>query len=210
MNTHTQSRFLRGSLFGLVALAMICTTIVFASRSTGERLVSGPDGTPAVVAIIDLKTVVEGLDAFTKTNEELETLRVELQGGLQRQLDAIEAKTALMDMLPDASTEYRRADDERLLMVMELRANEAGADQELAFQRSRRLRALYQDVRAAIATLSSQSGWDLVIQNDSVVELPEIATNEEMLRQISARRVLFAGTRLEVTQDVITFMNSKG
>jgi Skp family chaperone for outer membrane proteins len=72
---------------------------------------------------------------------------------------------------------------------------------------ARVLRRIYENVRKAVAELAQHEGWDLVILDDTVVELPRETTETEMTRQISARRLLYAAKQIDVTEDVIAHMN---
>jgi hypothetical protein len=55
--------------------------------------------------------------------------------------------------------------------------------------------------------MATSNGYDLVLVNDSLAEIPP-GTEEELNRQISARRILFANPRIDLTDELIAYMNA--
>ena len=52
-----------------------------------------------------------------------------------------------------------------------------------------------------------EQSYDFVIVDDSVVRLPTDVSEAETMRQISARRLLYTDPRVDITRDVIEWMN---
>ena len=66
---------------------------------------------------------------------------------------------------------------------------------------------MYKHIREASAELAQQNGWDYVFVNETVVELPE-GDNIDMGAVISARRMLYANAAMDVSDQLIEFMNA--
>ena len=66
---------------------------------------------------------------------------------------------------------------------------------------------LYDKIKGAAMKFADEQGYDIILVNDSVVEIPENTDN--ILAQISSRRVLFARQQMDVTDQLIQAMNSE-
>jgi Skp family chaperone for outer membrane proteins len=76
-----------------------------------------------------------------------------------------------------------------------------------AREESRGMRHVFNSIKEAIITLSSQNGWDYVFVNETVVQLPEGDTID-MSAAIGARRMLYANPEMDVTDTLIEYMNA--
>ena len=61
-------------------------------------------------------------------------------------------------------------------------------------------------IKDAANTMADERGLDLILVDDSVVPIPEDA--QDILAQISSRRVLFAREQLDITNALIAEMNT--
>ena len=55
--------------------------------------------------------------------------------------------------------------------------------------------------------MSRANGYDIVLVDDTVAELPEDTTEAETMRQISARRMLYANPQVDISDELIVRMN---
>jgi Skp family chaperone for outer membrane proteins len=68
------------------------------------------------------------------------------------------------------------------------------------------IRRIYDKIKSSAQAMADERGYDLILVDDSVVPIP--AQTKDILGQISSRRVLFARQQLDVTDALITEMNS--
>jgi hypothetical protein len=57
--------------------------------------------------------------------------------------------------------------------------------------------------------MAEQNQYDIVFVDDSIAALPENTTESEMMRQISARRMLYSSPRIDITDFMIAQMNAE-
>jgi Skp family chaperone for outer membrane proteins len=163
--------------------------------------------TPTVVATVDLQKVFEKVNERAAADKELEALRDELAREVERQRGVIEVLRQDLDIFPAGSPEHQKASRELTEKAFALQAQMDYVEAKRNVSNARVLRRIYENVRKAVAELAGHEGWDLVILDDTVVELPLETTETEMTRQISARRLLYAAKEIDVTEDVIAHMN---
>ncbi|MFK7961788.1 MAG: OmpH family outer membrane protein [Phycisphaerales bacterium] len=195
----------RINLTAIACCAMICGTVLIAGRSHAVRLISSMRS-PAVVATIDLERVMTQVDLFSAGDREIQALGVSLDAELQAQRDSIEVMTEDAELLTGVAREDKLRELE--LAAENLRVAAQFAEYKVRAARSAHLREIYNQVKTVSASMAAANQWDVVIVNDSLVALPEIAPEDEMMRQISARRIIFADGRIDVTQMLVDAINA--
>lgn len=187
----------------LLLLIMVAGALAYQSLA----LRPGPVTEPAVIASVNLELVFGSLDLRGAANAELEKLATSLDDELTRQKELLDVKEEDLAFMTPGSDAYRQTEVEMLEMSGRLAAYVEFADKKMNIERSRVLREIYDEIKATIAALCDEEGYDVVFVDDSIVELPEVATEAEMMRQISARRMLHTRSRIDISQDVIQRMN---
>ena len=66
---------------------------------------------------------------------------------------------------------------------------------------------MYDQIRASSAKLAKRNRWDVVFVNDAAVPLPD-GDSPNIMGEISSRRVLYANIELDVTDQLIEYMNA--
>lgn len=196
----------RVSLTALACCAMICGTVLLAPVVQASRQAGGSSA--AVVATIDLERLIDNLEAMKAANDELAAAAQSYQSQIQRQREALELLYEETELLVGQQKDAKLAEAE--LLADELRVSTDFAAGKLEEMRVRSLRRIYEDVRIAAAEVSRANGWDLVLVNDALVEVPPVASQQELMRQISARRVIYGDTRIDVTDVLISALNGAG
>lgn len=163
--------------------------------------------TPAVVACVDLEKVFNGLSAKTAADEHLKQVAEQLTAEGNRKAEAIKQMEADLNDLAEGSPRYRELQDNALLEAQKYRAYVEFSRAKIDSERSRTIKRIYLDIRKAAEEMGNTNGYDLVLVNDSLAEIPP-GTEEEMNRQISARRILFASPRIDITAEVVAYMNA--
>lgn len=196
----------RFSLTAIACCAMVCGTVLLAPVVEASRQNASSDA--AVVATIDLERVIESLDAMEAANAELTEAAESYQSQIQRQRETLELLYEETELLVGQQKDEKLAEAE--LLADELKITSDFAAGKLEEMRVRVLRGIYEDVRIAAARISKANGWDLVLVNDALVEVPPVGSQQELMRQISARRVIYGDTRIDVTDVLINALNGAG
>jgi Skp family chaperone for outer membrane proteins len=179
---------------------------VLAAAFLAFLAVNGP-GRPSSVATVNLEQIFQGLDLRLKADEQLVKVAGELDARAAELRGMIDDKKADLDIFPKGSTKHQQTLSEVARLSYQLQAHLDFAIQKLDFEKSITLRRIYGDIKAAVSQLAQTNGYDIVVVDDSVVSLPTDANETETMRQISARRLLFTNNGIDITKDVIAYMN---
>ena len=189
-------------------LVLVVGVVVGAMAFGGEanRLAAPPR--PTVIATVNLEEVFRGLNEYQSVNERLKALAAELDKEGTRRRDEITRLGDDINLLP-AGPNRDNLERDWLRKSHDLQAYVEFATRKLNDAQSRALRDLYERIRGDIAALATSSGYDVVFVDDSVAVLPEVASEAEMMRQISARRILYAGKEIDITKQVVDAINAR-
>ncbi|MBZ0172910.1 MAG: OmpH family outer membrane protein, partial [Phycisphaerales bacterium] len=163
----------------------------------------------SAVAVIDLAKLLDGLDERGYMEQELNKQIQKRQGELGQIVGEIKRMTADIELLTE--TDPSRIEKIRDLRIKEVQAQALSqfVKEQLSLEKGKMLADLYKKVQAAVCDIAARDGWDVVLIDDSELDLPQMANEQQMLQLILSRRVLCAGDNVEVTDDVKTLMNNQ-
>lgn len=162
-----------------------------------------PPPSPAVVATVDLERVLTGIGAFGRANERLEALGEQLDTEDEAMRQEIADLQADLEFLPAGSENSLETQRKIHWLAHRRRAFLEFAQRKISVEQSRTLRTLYDQVISEIQQMSDESAFDVVLVNDSASPMPDQLTEQELMRQISSRRILHAGRRIDITDELI-------
>lgn len=171
----------------------------FAIRST----VKAP---PIAVGVVNLEVVFAGLTVRAEADAALQQMADNLQQDGEGQSQAIEDLAADLEDYPPGSDKYQQVLEDYSLKTLEYQAFIEFSRQKISIEKSLIYKRIYQSIRAAATEIAQEEGYQLVIVDDGVRELPPVA-EAEMIRQISARKVLYADSSIELTEKLLARMN---
>lgn len=163
----------------------------------------------SAVAVIDLAKLLDGLDERGFMEQELNTQIEKRQGELDQIVGEIKRMTEEIELLTE--TDPSRIEKIRDLRIKEVQAQALSqfVKEQLSLEKGKMLADLYQKVQVAVCDIAARDGWDVVLIDDSELDLPAMANEQQMLQLILSRRVLCAGDNVDVTDDVKTLMNNQ-
>lgn len=162
---------------------------------------------PTSLATVNLEQVFQGLNLRLQADEQLVKVAGELDARSEELRGLIEDKNADLDLFPAGSTKHQQTLSEVARLSYQLQAHLDFAVQKLDFEKAITLRGIYSDIKVAVSQIAQERGIDVVVVDDSVVALPREANETETMRQISARRLLFTNNGIDITNDVVAYMN---
>ena len=146
--------------------------------------------------------------AFSSRGDaELILLAESLDGQGDGKREEIEMLAQDLELFPPGSPQYQSASQDIAKRTFELQAFLDFTVRKLDLRKARTLRTIYGDIKNSVAAIAEDQSYDFVIVNDSVVTLPTDVSEAETMRQISARRLLYANSQVDITRDVIERMN---
>jgi Skp family chaperone for outer membrane proteins len=164
---------------------------------------------PAVIATVDLEQVFSGLGEYVEANDRLQVLGNELDAERERRREQITMLEEERELYAPGSEKQQETDERIALKSYQLQAYIEWAGRKLEAEKAHVLRELYGRVRDAIDDMARENGYDVVFVDDTVVDIQRTGSEQETMRQISARRMLYTNETIDVTQAVIDRMNQQ-
>jgi outer membrane protein len=169
-----------------------------------------PPAQPTAVATLDIVTVFEQLNERSTLESQLKN-RVEKR---QSQLDEI--NKSIQAIQADLETTLKPGTDEykeRVRQFMEQRAvaeaRRTALQQIISIDQGAMRRQLYTKIQDAVKRIAERDGIDIVIFDDSVLPVPEDASDNDVYRTIITKGIIYRHDSIDLTQRVITLMNNE-
>ena len=162
---------------------------------------------PAVVATVNLERVYGAIPQKANAEQSLEAFGRSLDETINRFVDEIEMLEGDLEALAPNSERHEQLTAELMRKTLEYEGFVQFANNRLEMEKAEALRDIYLELRSTIAQLSQANGYDFVVVDDTVGDLIP-TTEQEMQRQISARRMLYSSRTIDITDLVIEAMNT--
>ena len=189
-------------LVGVLVLAAVALAPSYAVWTTVP-------GHPAVIAGVDLERVFNEINVRADREIELEELNVRLRKTretLRREADRL--KQDLVELYAVGSDEYKKAEKKWKNKVIEYQATVEFSRAKLLAAQTEARKKIYQAIIGAANALASANGIDFIISDDSVIDLQD-GNDLQIVQQMSLRRVVYANPELDVTNDLIAWINEQ-
>ena len=198
MNAMKKSLNIPLTLFAVAALLVVVYQAGAMRHSQAE---------PISAAVVDLQRVLESLEERGAADARLEAQGAALQAEEERRLaDIQQMELDLENVHVPGTPAFEAAQDEYQQAAIAYRVWREFEMQKLEREKGLIFKQLYQSVKEAVAEMA-QGRYDIVFMNDSIQDVMQ-GTEAQVGQQISARRVLYADTALDITSDLIRRMNN--
>lgn len=188
-----------------LSIAGACGLAAYQAGANGAAMASRP----TAVAVVDIQEVINGLDELRDREQELETFGKSLTARLDKLRQDNEQAETDLGLLPAGSPEFRERQEEFRRKTLELQFELDYSKARLDEKRAQIYSALFRKINEASARLAQQSGYDIVISSDSSATVPENGAEQAIRAMIVSRRLLYASDSVDVTDDLIRFMNNE-
>ena len=196
-----------------VAFALAVAIVLVGHDAFGNRHLSAPT---TKVATIDLSRVFERINVNASLEIQLNAITDQLNTEAESRTEAINQelrKAVELDKTdPDGAQDIR---DRVALMKLEL--EEWGSLKQLELDRERALmwKSIYMSIRKQTTNLAEAEGWDIVLVNDSLGEVKlgnemNVSREQQVISQILNRRMIYASTATDITEQLIVRINNLG
>jgi|GEM_PF-2606772 len=187
----------RSGFARLITIATIVVGVVALLSLTARAQPAGDDK-PVRIAVVNIDDVIFDLDEYKDRSDEL-------KGKVQTRQDELDKLTQRIDQIQTDLNERELDDDQKLELLVEgaeLQGQLDGRGKALQrvteIEKSRIVSEIYDKMTDRIAQIADKDGIDLVLVDDS----------HSKGVSIPARRVLFANSRLDISERVRTEMNA--
>lgn len=167
--------------------------------------------TPAKVAVANTARIFNEMQETRDLKQKLESERKRLEGEERERKDKIQSLRDARNLIKPDAPQYQQKNHE--LLEEAIRFDVWGKMVQADVQRNQRvqMKALFDKIQAAINEVATQKGFDLVLsdQRPEIPDDPEQLTLDQLRTLINARTVLYAGPKVDITNDVLAALNAK-
>lgn len=161
---------------------------------------------PVAAGVVNLEVVFAGLTERARADANLQQMADALQVDSEKQSQVIKDLAADLEDYPPGSDKYQQVLEEYSLKTLEYQAFIEFSRQKISIEKSLIYKRIYQSIRDSVSKIAKEDGYQLILVDDGVGDLPPVA-EAEMVRQISARKVLYADTVIDLTEKLLARMN---
>jgi Skp family chaperone for outer membrane proteins len=161
---------------------------------------------PAVIATFDLERTFNSLSEKHAADQALQKQADEMQVKGDEQSKAIKQMQADLEVLQPGTAKHRELSDKIAQATMDFRAYVEYCKAKLDSDRAKTMKRIYLNIRKAAGEIAEQNHYAIVFVDDSIANIPQ-ANEEETNRQISARRMVYTSAEIDVTDQIIHYMN---
>ncbi len=163
---------------------------------------------PTVMAFVDIQNVFNSLEERAKLFSDSEAFSTQLQDEVITKRHKITDIDGEIELYKEGSSKRKELVQKQKLDTLEYDVFIACCKSKLQRFEARGIRSMYDHIREASAKLAKKNGWDVVFVNDAAVPLPD-GDNPNIMGEISSRRVLYANVEIDVTDQLIEYMNAQ-
>jgi len=212
-----------------LVIVSLCAAVVAASAAwraptaltSAAPLTSPPPAPPTAVAIVNLKTLLDGLTEFKEGMEVIGEKKKTSEARVKEVKDKLSKAVKDLELLKDPPMSVlidRQAEIAELQEQGEIRA--AVLSRVLEVEAGALMRRVFVKAVDAGDQLAAKDGWDMILIDDRAIVPPERAKSasggegrrirvDEVESIIQQRRILTASKRVDVTASLIEFMNAQ-
>lgn len=163
---------------------------------------------PTAVAVVDIEQVFNQLKQKQAIEADFRSKADGLQAEEKQMKTKISDLQAQLDLLPPTEDSYKQKEAELQKAVLELRVWVQFQQAQQAREQAIQLENLYRKTTETIGAVAQQSGYDLVLFKEGMPTF-EGANAQQIMAQVSFRKVLWAADASDLTNAIITRMNNE-
>jgi Skp family chaperone for outer membrane proteins len=190
------------AVIGIASLAML---------AGAARTILDLPTRPPIVATVDLERLFNNLDVRQAGEDRVSEIGSRFDTQLEELRGRIESLQADLENFEQGGEDWLRINDTVQSTISEYRAIEQYAQLKIEAERSKAMKGVYETIKNEIASFAAAQTppIDFVLIDDTIPEL-EPSTADAMLKQISARRMVYATSQFDITDAVLARMNGRG
>jgi len=197
------------TLHPLIPALLVLIAAVAWQAGANSASTARPPATPTAVVSVDIVTVFEELQELDDLEATLELRKATSQAELDEVGNRLKTISADLEDMKRGTDEYKNKVREAMEMQAVLNARNEALNQILSIERGNMTRDLYNKVSEAIARIADREGYDAVLFDDSSFIVPQDAAYQDVQRSIVTRSVLYRGDSIDITNQVVSLMNSE-
>lgn len=161
---------------------------------------------PTVTVTINFELLFASLEERVFEESKVQAIVEDMNAEIEQRRQEITEYEQEFELYEAGSQKWQELLQDQQLKVLEYQAQVEYSNSRKARELSKGTRRVYMNIRESAAKLAEQNGWDYVVVNDAAITLPE-GDNVDIGLEISSRRILYANDALDVTDQLISYMN---
>ena len=207
MNMGVNKGLSRRWALGLGLGMIVCAGLgAYASRAAAGGALRTPPAAP-VIATVDLEGVINGMNERKVKEEALSAKQVEYKAKVDGLNEELKSDKTKYDAEPEGPGKMAMAKAMRE-KVFRMEFEGQYAIKVLGEMKAEMLRELYLKINAAAKTLAKRNGYQLVMTSDESVPV-NAGDPDSVLRAIALKRMLYVDPNMDITPDIVTFLNNE-
>ncbi len=199
---HTKTRMLT-----TISIASILITALLAWTAGASS--SRPPAQPTAIATVDIMSVIEGLNERDVLKAELESRTEARQEQLNSVVKQLEALDADIQMLKQGTDQHREKMQEGIELQALAKTRRDVLSQIVSIDNGTVMQKLFVKIETAVQDISEREGYDIVLFDDTSFEVPADSPNQDVVRAIITKSLIYRHDSIDITQQVITLMNNE-
>lgn len=199
---HTKTRMLT-----TISIASILITALIAWTAGASS--SRPPAQPTAIATVDIMSVIEGLNERDVLKAELESRTEARQEQLNSVVKQLEALDADIQMLKQGTDQHREKMQEGIELQALAKTRRDVLSQIVSIDNGTVMQKLFVKIETAVQDIAEREGYDIVLFDDTSFEVPADSPNQDVVRAIITKSLIYRHDSIDITQQVITLMNNE-
>ena len=188
-------------LLGLIAALLLSQTLGL-DANTNQK------ASPTAIATFDLEKTFASLEEKKAGAEALTAMAAELTKTNEAMTSRLKAMEQELEDLQAGTPKHKELMQKLVEATHEYKAQIDFSNMKLDIERARMMKKVYNSIRKAAERLALERGYSVVFVDDSIAPIPP-GTEQDMNRQISARRMVYTSPEVDITNDLISLMNEQ-
>jgi len=185
--------------------SVVCIIAGYAAVAATTQMLA-----PTVVVTFDIQKVIGDLTERADAETKLRNLIMGIEEESKSKFNAVAKLEEELDATADADRPIINEELDRL--KLEALSYQNFAASRVDIERSLMYRDLYQKIQTAIAEISEQNGYDLVLINDvnrNIMINPkeEVSREFQVREQLEVKRIVYSSNQIDITEQIVSHMN---
>ena len=190
------------SYSSFVLVLLVVSAVAWKTEATKWLVPSNP----TVTVTINFETLFASLEERVFEESKVQAIIEDMNAEMEQRRQEITEYEQEFELYESGSPKWQELLQDQQLKVLEYQAQVEYSKSRQARELSKGTRRVYMNIRESASKLAEQNGWDYVVVNDAAITLPE-GDNVDIGLEISSRRILYANDALDVTDQLISYMN---
>lgn len=193
-------------------ISTLCLASAFGAWATAQTGGKAPPP-PSAVAVVDLAKLTNSLNETQTLRERLAQQKSDYERRLQSLKDDLSKIQADLKNAPEkdrGTPEHMDKMFRQRELEITLKARHEGLQAQMDVAQGDIMKAMFTKIVSSTERIGQDLGYDLILWDDRSITAPtEPATDARVWGMIKERRILFASSRTDITDQVLTLMNNE-